>query len=245
MESISFVPVGEDARVNLTSPWQHPEFFGRFLPVHRSIDASGYHAIWRVSAFASNITELAGKCQHGNCAGLFTSDFGVKHIEPVDVYLQAERSVKYGLLFIILSFVAFFVFEILKKLPIHGIQYTLVGFAIAVFYLLLLSLSEHIAFHLAYAIATVCCVGLLQFYLTWVLRGYKPALVFSGLLSALYGILYVIISAEDFALLMGSLLCFVALGIIMAITRRIDWYAESSRLFESRREQKAAQEAQA
>lgn len=230
MEELSFSPIGNEVKVKVSSSWQHPEFVGNFLPVSRTIDETGYQAEWLVSSFASNIAEKVQQCEQGNCSGLLASSFGVKHIEPVDVYLQSERSVKYGLLFIGLSFVAFFIFEVLKKLPIHAIQYTLVGFAIAIFYMLLVSLSEHIAFWMAYFISTICCVGLLQFYLSYVLRGFKKATAFSILLFMLYSILYVIISAEDFAMLMGALLVFVALAVVMISTRKIDWYAEGERV---------------
>jgi inner membrane protein len=230
METISFVPVGEEASVKVSSDWPHPEFVGMFLPASRTIDGSGYQAEWNVTSFASNIAAKVKRCERGNCNDLMATSFGVKHIETVDVYLQSERSVKYGLLFIGLSFVAFFVFEILKKLPIHAIQYTLVGFAIATFYLLLVSLSEHIEFALAYGIASVCCVGLLLFYLRYVLRGFKHALAFAGILLLLYGVLYVIISAEDFALLMGASLTFLILGMVMVSTRNIDWYEVGERI---------------
>jgi inner membrane protein len=155
---------------------------------------------------------------------LLSSVFGVNHIEPVDVYLRSERSVKYSLLFIGLSFISFFLFELLKKLPIHPIQYTLVGCAIALFYMLLFSLSEHVNFFVAYFFATVSCVSLMFFYLMFVLKGKKEAAVFSILLSILYSLLFVIISAEDYGLLMGSVLSFVTLAVVMMFTRNIDWY---------------------
>jgi inner membrane protein len=224
MEALSFVPLGLEAEVAVTSSWPHPEFTGQFLPLSRDIDATGYRAVWNITSFASNVTERLRRCEGGDCEALFSSSFGVKHIVPVDVYLQSERAVKYGLLFIGLSFVAFFIFEVLNELSIHPIQYSLVGFAIAIFYLLLLSLSEHIAFSWAYATATLCCVGLLLFYLYNVLGGLKHAALFSAVLLALYACLYVIISAEDFSLLMGSFLTFFTLLIVMATTRKIDWY---------------------
>ncbi|GAA3928569.1 cell envelope integrity protein CreD [Litoribacillus peritrichatus] len=230
MEEISFVPVGQEAIVSMDSDWPHPEFTGLFLPANRTISDSGYQAEWKITSFASNIADKVEACQDGNCNDLFSSGFGVKHIETVDVYLQSERSVKYGILFIGLSFIAFFIFEVIRKLPIHAIQYTLVGFAIAVFYLLLVSLSEHLDFALSYLIATLCCAGLLLFYLRYVLRGFTQALMFSGLLLLLYGVLYVIISAEDFALLMGAFLTFVTLTIVMISTRNIDWYDVGGRV---------------
>ena len=230
MEAISFIPVGKEAEVSTSSAWPHPQFIGSFLPVSRNINEDGYQATWKITSFASNISEKIYECENGACDSLFNSHFGVKHIEAVDVYLQSERSVKYGMLFIGLSFITFFIFEVIMKLPIHPIQYTLVGFAIAIFYLLLISLSEHINFLLAYGIASICCTSLLLSYLRYVLAGYKKALGFSGLLLILYAVLYVIISAEDLALVMGAFLTFISLAIVMFTTRNIDWYEVGEQL---------------
>jgi inner membrane protein len=224
MEVVSFIPLAQQVQIQLVSDWPHPQFFGDFLPVSRQIDNKGYQANWKVTSFASNIANKVQQCEQGNCEALYSSVFGIKHIEGVNVYLQSERSVKYGILFICLSFITFFIFEVVKKLPIHAIQYSLVGFAIAIFYLLLVSLSEHISFALSYFIAAFCCTSLLLFYLRYVLAGFKQALVFAALLSLLYGALYVIISAEDFALLMGACLTFLVLAIVMYSTRNINWY---------------------
>lgn len=224
MESLSFIPTGVESQVSVASDWPHPEFTGKFLPVQRSISEEGYSATWKTTSFANNISEKVASCAKGECTGLLFSGFGAKHIETVDVYQQSDRALKYGILFIGLTFISFFIFEIVKKLPIHAIQYTLVGFANAIFYLLLVSLSEHLAFGLSYAIASVACIALLMFYLSYVLKGMKLSLLYSGLLSVLYLCLYMIISSEDLAFLMGSLLTFVILIVVMVATRNIDWY---------------------
>ncbi len=224
MEAISFITAGNEMSVNVSSLWPHPQFIGSFLPIARTVYDNGYQANWKITSLASNIYEKINQCANGSCEPLFNSHFGIKHIEAVDIYLQAERSVKYGMLFIGLSFLTFFIFEVMMKLPIHPIQYTLVGFAIATFYLLLVSLSEHINFLLAYLIATICCTSLLFTYLRYMLASYKKALLFSALLLILYAVLYIIISAEDFALVMGAFLTFVSLAIIMITTRNINWY---------------------
>ena len=242
MEGLSFIPVGKEAEISATSPWPHPQFTGSFLPVTREISQQGYQAVWKITSFASNITDKISKCEYGMCNELFSSEFGVKHIEAVDVYLQSERSVKYGMLFIGLSFISFFIFEIIMRLPIHPIQYTLVGIAIAIFYLLLISLSEHISFFFAYVIASLCCTGLLMFYLRYVLGGYKQALGFSVLLSLLYAVLYVIISAEDLALVMGAFVTFTSLAIVMFATRNIDWYRVGEQLTVQKKPLKSAKE---
>lgn len=242
MEAISFIPAGKEAELSASSAWPHPQFIGSFLPVSRTINKDGYQATWKITSFASNIFDKINQCQNGACDSLFNSHFGVKHIEAVDVYLQSERSVKYGMLFIGLSFVTFFIFEIIMKLPIHPIQYTLVGFAIATFYLLLISLSEHINFFISYCIASLCCTCLLLSYLRFVLAGYKQALAFSTFLLILYSVLYVIISAEDLALVMGAFLTFSSLAIVMFTTRNIDWYKVGTQLSDKQVELKTASE---
>ncbi len=227
MEELSFVAAAQQAIIKVKSSWPHPQFTGMFLPASRTVSATGYEAEWKITSFASNVEEKLQRCGDGQCSGLLSSSFGIKHIEAVDVYLQSERSIKYGLLFIGLTFITFFIFETVKKLPIHAIQYILVGSAIAIFYLLLVSLSEHISFSLAYLIATVCCVALLLYYLRYVLGEFKLALIFSTSLAILYGLLFVIISAEDFAFLMGGFLTFIMLGVVMVSTRNVDWYQEN------------------
>ncbi len=146
------------------------------------------------------------------------------------------------MLFIGLIFITFFIFEVIMKLPIHPIQYTLVGFSIAIFYLLLISLSEHLNFLLAYGIASICCTSLLLSYLRYVLAGYKQALGFSGLLLILYAVLYVIISAEDLALVMGAFLTFISLAIVMFSTRNIDWYKVGEQLNNKQEELESVKE---
>jgi inner membrane protein len=136
-----------------------------------------------------------------------------------------ERAVKYGFLFIGLTFLAFFLFEILKRLAIHPVQYALVGFALAVFFLLLISLSEHLGFAAAYAIAAASCVALIGYYVGHVLKSARRGVLFGVALSALYGLLYVLLRMEDHALLMGSLLVFASVASAMVATRRVDWYA--------------------
>jgi inner membrane protein len=228
MESLQFVPPAKQVDVSLRSPWPHPQFSGAFLPQSREISAQGFSAHWRVNHFSTGIGQLMTKCETGSCYDLHNIGFEVNFIEAVDAYLQAERSLKYGILFIGLSFIAFFMFETLRGIAIHPVQYTLVGFALAVFFLLLTSLSEHIPFAFAYLIATLACLMLLAYYLRFVLGRWKEAGIFAASLATLYGVLFVIVGAEDFALLMGSVLIFAVLAGIMIVTRKIDWYGLKS-----------------
>jgi inner membrane protein len=142
----------------------------------------------------------------------------------VNIYSKADRATKYGLLFVLVTFAGFFMFELIKQLRIHPIQYGLVGLALAIFFLLLVSLSEHVAFHWAYLVASAACVGLLGVYLSAVLRSTGRGLGFASMLATLYAALYGLLVSEDNALVLGSGLLFVILAAVMLVTRRVDWY---------------------
>lgn len=152
------------------------------------------------------------------------SSFGVTFAEPNDVYLQTERTMKYALLLILVSFGTFFLFEIIKANRIHPIQYLLVGSALLVFYVLLLPLAEQISFWMAYVIAASACVGLIGWYSYYLLGSAKRALLFTSILSGLYATFYTILTIEDLNLLLGAVFCFVLLASVMIMTRKIDWY---------------------
>ncbi len=214
--SFAFVPLGQVSTAALQSNWAHPSFGGDFLPRERSVQSKGFTAQWATTGLASNSTAQQGENAQG---------FSVKLIEPVDIYQQAARSVKYGILFIALSFAVFFLFEQLKALRIHPIQYLLVGLAQAVFFLLLTSLSEHIAFALAYGASALASVLLVGVYLAAVLRSAWRALGFSAAMVLLYAALFGILQSEQNALLLGSVLLFTLLAALMLGTRRVDWYS--------------------
>ncbi|EMD9442549.1 hypothetical protein WL74_35715 [Burkholderia cepacia] len=220
-ESVAFAPVGDQNDFSLKSTWPHPSFDGAFLPNNRTVDARGFTGNWRVTSFNTKAREQIAT-GNGDSA---IETASVSMIEPVNVYLQAERATKYGALFVMLTFASFFMYELVKRLRIHPIQYTLVGLSLALFFLLLLSLSEHIAFAYAYLAASGACIGLLGFYLSFVLHSVKRGAVFSALLAVLYAALYGLLLSEDNALMLGSLLLFAILAGIMTLTRRVDWYS--------------------
>ena len=230
MESLQFAPVGKSTRVSVASSWPHPSFLGRYLPAERQIDDEGFTATWRVASFSSDMDRIGALCQAGDCEQFFDNIFGVALIQPVDIYQQAERSVKYAILIITLTFVAFFLFEVMRAIPLHPIQYLLVGCSLTVFYLLLLSLSEHIAFGWAYLIASLANSALIGAYVSAALSSRLRALVLTGALLMLYGMLYLILRSEDNALLMGSLLIFAVLAFVMLLTRDLDWYRLSEQV---------------
>ncbi|MGU9852408.1 cell envelope integrity protein CreD [Pseudomonas koreensis] len=223
--SLQVLPVGKTSHVSLAANWPHPSFIGNFLPGKREISDQGFNADWQTTFFSTNLQEAMSRCVTGNeCEGFSGRSFGVSFIDPVDQYLKSDRAIKYALLFIVLTFAGFFLFEVLKSLAVHPVQYALVGVALAFFYLLLLSLSEHIGFALAYLLSSSGCVLLIGFYVCHVLHSVRHGLSFSAGLAALYGLLYGLLSAEDYALLMGSLLLFGLLGVFMVLTRKLDWY---------------------
>jgi len=217
--SLAVVPVGDDSRIAIRSPWPHPLFGGSFLPNERQVGENGFEAQWAVSSLASEAQrQLRGS------AGVEAETVSVELVNPVDIYTQADRASKYGILFIVLTFVGFILFELIKRLRIHPLQYLMVGLALAIFFLLLLSLSEHIPFWVAYVVSAVACIGLQAVYLSGVLRSWLRGLGFAGMLTVLYGALYGLLVSENNALLMGSLLLFAVLATAMWVTRRIDWY---------------------
>lgn len=224
MESLEFLPLGRDTTISLASTWPHPSFFGRYLPDAPEISGKGFQARWRSNFLSNNMETLFANCMNGNCEPFNNNVLGVRLIDAVDVYLQAERAHKYGILFVALTFAAFLLFEVLKDLRIHPVQYSLVGVSLVLFFLLLLSLSEHIAFLQAYITASAACIGLITFYVSYVLHSVWRALGFAALLAGLFGALYGLLQSEDFALLLGSLLLFVIVAGIMVITRKLDWY---------------------
>ncbi|MCO8164697.1 cell envelope integrity protein CreD [Pseudomonas sp. 21LCFQ02] len=222
---LNVTPVGKSSTVKLVADWPHPSFIGNYLPTQREVSAAGFSAQWQTSFFSTNLEEAFDKCLRSDqCADLHGRSFGVSFIDPVDQYLKSDRAIKYALLFIALTFAGFFLFEVLKSMAVHPVQYALVGAALALFYLMLLSLSEHLGFATAYLLSAAGCVLLIGFYVSHVLRGVRQGVGFALGLAALYGLLYGLLSAEDYALLMGSLLLFGLLGVFMVLTRKLDWY---------------------
>jgi len=219
-EQLSIAPVATSNHFELSSPWRSPLFAGRFLPRTRELTNDGFHAVWEISSLAaatqSQITDTT------TISSVDTAD--VSLLNPIDPYKLSDRAVKYGVLFVLLTFGGFFLFEIVKRMPIHPIQYLLVGFGLALFFLLLISLSEHLPFATAYFIASVACIGLLTYYLCFVLHSVRYGVSFGAMLTLLYASIYGLLISEDNALMLGSMLLFLLLGGIMISTRKMDWY---------------------
>ena len=225
-EAFAIAPLGADTAVAMRADWPHPSFQGRFLPAKHDIGPAGFTASWKISRFAAQGSGQAASCAFP-CSRM-GEQISVSLIEPVGLYQQLERASKYGFLFIGLTFAAFLMFELLRRLAIHPAQYGMVGLALAMFFLLLTALSEHIDFAAAYALASLACVGLVTGYLVRVLRSAGVGLAFGGALAALYAMLYALLKAEDYSLLGGSLLLFGLLAALMIGTRRVEWYGLES-----------------
>ena len=243
-ESFAMLPLGASNDLRLRSSWRSPKFEGR-SPQH-DIGARGFRARWQIAAVASNAQRRYQQSpllapEQGYAGGARPALAGttpsappgdavsVALIDPVNPYLQADRASKYGVLFVLLTFIGFFMFELIKRVRVHPIQYLLVGMAIAIFFLLLLSLSEHLDFGLSYLLAASACIGLIGFYLAAVLRSTSRGLGFAVMLGALYAALYGLLLSEDNALALGAGLLFAILAAIMVATRRVDWYQLSGR----------------
>ena len=220
---MSFLPLGEETTVNVDSPWVSPSFTGAFLPEKRVLDSEGFEASWYILSLARGYPQqwIRGEIDPYT---LLTSGFGVDLMIPVDSYLKTQRSVKYGILYIFLPFVTFFLFEVFLREKIHPLQYLLVGFAVCLFYLLLLSLSEHLGFGPAYLLASLAVAALISFYSCTVLTTWRKGIIMAPVLVSAFGFLYVLLQSEDYALLIGSLGLFAILAAVMVITRKVDWY---------------------
>jgi inner membrane protein len=224
---IKFIPSGNETTVRLASPWPHPSFIG-MPPDTPRIDAQGFEASWRVPYFGRGFPPAwkIGETQQEPqlAAPAAAAAFGVALVQPVDLYVQTDRATKYAALFIVMTFVIAFLWEITGSALVHPIQYLFVGFAMCVFYLLLLSLAEHVGFDVAYVLATAATVLLLAWYWSWVLGGRRQGLLMGMVLTLLYGYLYLLLRLEDYALLAGSIGVFVMLAIVMFLTRRVNWF---------------------
>jgi inner membrane protein len=225
---IRFLPAADETAVELNAGWPHPSFFGSPLPDHRRNHDGGFTARWRAPDFGRPYParwtsgQMSRDQLHGQAQA---SAFGVSLIQPVDIYHQAERAVKYAALFIVMTFLVFFLWEVFHTALLHPMQYAFVGFALFVFYLLLVSISEHAGFDRAYLVSAVVTTLLIGGYARAVLQGRRQSASVFAALSALYGFLYLLLRLEDYALLAGSIGLFIVLAGVMFLTRRMDWYS--------------------
>lgn len=224
-ESLSFIPLGKETKAKMNSNWHSPSFNGNYLPNDetKEISEDGFKADWSILQINRQFEQQF----QDKLPNLSYFAFGAKLVIPVDHYTQSERSSKYGFLVIGLTLLVFLLIQIVSKIYIHPFQYLLIGLALVLFYTLLVSISEHQNFSSAYLIAATATIGLVSVFAKAVLHSLKFGLLILSSMAALYGFIYVIIQLESYALLVGSIGLFVILGIIMFVTRKIDWSNES------------------
>jgi inner membrane protein len=220
--SLDFAPVARETALSMTSNWPHPSFSGAFVPIDRSVGGGGFTASWRIPHLARSVPS-AWTLPPSGLDQFRAYQFGVQLIQPVDFYNLVTRAAKYGVLFLALAFMAVFVLELLSGRRVHPVQYLFVGLAMIFFYVLLLSLAEHIGFAPAYLAAAGASGGMLSLYVGKALESLRQGTIMLAVLLLLYGLLYLILNLEDYALLAGAILGFVALTVIMFATLRIDW----------------------
>jgi inner membrane protein len=227
--ALNFVPVGLRQNVNLTSTWASPSFGGAILPKNSQVTAKGFEANWEGSYYGRKYPQAWTQLGSGSVlseTSAAEAQFGVRFLNVVDHYRSVERAIKYGILFILLIFMVFFLFELVTKLRVHVFQYILVGAALCLFYLALLSLSELMSFGLSYLAAALACALMVSLYSLNILKsGIRTITLGLGMLLT-YGFLYVILQMEDYSLIAGTAGLFLSLGAVMYATRHVNWYGE-------------------
>ena len=229
-ENIKIRPIATDNYFSMKSDWTSPSFSGGWLPKERNISENGFSAVWNIAGLStvypkSWLSEKEFKPE----------SLKVSFMIPVDAYKKTERSVKYALLFLIIPFIALLISEIFSKIKIHPVQYCLIGFADIIFYLLLLSISEHLSFDSTYFVCAVCVSLSTLFYASAIFRQIKWGGLLSGVQFISYIFLYGTLQAEDYALLIGSIGLFIVVVLLMFITRKIDWYELGNELVSERK----------
>jgi inner membrane protein len=231
--TLTFAPVGRETRLSLSSDWPHPSFTGAFLPDTRDLRSDGFAAAWRIPHLARSVPQAwrtgTGPADTGNIHNrLWGSLSGVKFYVPVDYYDLVNRAAKYGLMFLTVAFFAVFILEVTSGKRVHAVQYVFVGLAMILFYVLLLSLAEHLGFATAYLAASAATGGMLSLYVGMSLRSAAKGFIMLCVFLILYGLLYLILRLEDYAMLAGAVAGFVMLTITMFATLRVNWSGDTA-----------------
>lgn len=219
-EEIQFVPLDETTKLKLKSKWPSPSFNGSYLPTNREVASKGFSADWNILYLNRNFPQF----WVGNQYKVNDASFGLKLLITADKYQKSIRISKYAIMFIVFTFSAFFFSEIINKKRVHPIQYILIGLAVILFYVLLLSISEHLNFDVAYILSAFSITTIITGYSKGIIKNNHFTLTVCGILIILYSYLYIVLQLEDFALIMGSIGLFIVLTTVMYITRKIDWY---------------------
>jgi inner membrane protein len=216
---LSFTPVGKETTAKIQSAWPDPSFTGAQLPQSSTINKKGFTAQWKSLAHTRNFPQAWKETSYDVGSSAFGSDLFI----PVNGYQKTMRSVKYAVLCILLTFTAFFLIETTNKKSVHPVQYALIGFALILFYTLLLSFSEYVGFNAAYAIAGIATIGLITWFVKGILGSFKLSAFLSGILILMYSYVFTILQLQDYALLLGSLGLFFTLAVVMHYSKKIQW----------------------
>ena len=225
-QSLNLLPYGRQVELFVSAPWRTPGFTGSSVPLAYGIDHAGFHANWQIGGDAASGEWQFEPSPSPLCRkSVSNSDnlVGVDLLEQVPTYLMVSRAAKYGTLFLALSFLTYFLFESASRVRIHLAQYALLGLSVSLFALLLIALAEPLGFTAGYMLSTIAVMGQASLYTLSVVGSARLAVLFAGMLGSLFGFLYVVLSMETFALLVGTIALFVALSVIMMVTRRLDW----------------------
>ena len=224
MKTSGFLPLSGNSTYLIKSTWASPSFTGSVLPDIRSISDSGFSAQWKFNK--ANLPY--GTVLKDINPNELDINFGITLLQPADQYAKTERSVKYAILFIGLTFGLFFIVEITRKQSVHPLQYILIGLALVIFYTLLLSISEFIHFDIAYVVSAVAVITMITLYAKQLFDNWRSAFLAGGILAMQYAFIFVLIRLEDTALLVGSIGLFIVLGLVMYASRKIDWYGKNA-----------------
>ncbi len=220
-QRLAVLPFGKTTTLQMKSDWADPSFDGAFLPVSRQIGKTGFTAVWSVPFIARGAPAEGGQ---DVLTRLQAGALGVSFVDPANPYQSVSRSLKYALLFVGLVFLAYFLFETMTRKRVHPAQYVLIGLAQIIFYLLLLSVAEQIGFDWAFLAAAGATVTLISTYAGWVFESRKQGGIAFVAFTLLYGLIYILMRLEDFALLVGAVASFAAITAVMYFTRKLDWY---------------------
>lgn len=222
---LNFVPLGRKTDAHISANWQNPSFNGSFLPDERRVGKDGFEARWQILELNRNYPQKWINDEYN----VMDSGFGVDFIFGVDHYQKAERSVKYAIMFLALTFLVIIFSELTHKKRVHPIQYLLIGIALCVFYTLLISLAEQIGFNWAYLVASAATTFLITTYIAGILKSRKLTLIVALSLIILYLFLFTLLQLQAYSLLMGSIGLFIVVGITMYLSRKINWYGSTGR----------------
>jgi inner membrane protein len=232
-EKLSFLHLGKNTTVKIEGEWNNPSFTGRYLPDERSVSGKSFSATWKMPYYnrpypqqwieENTSLDKPDTIVKGKNKPETRATFGVDFLLPVDQYQKTTRAAKYAIMVILLSFLSLFFTELLNKRNVHFLQYVLIGAAMIIYYTLLLALSEQMGFNMAYILASAATISLIGTFIWSLLKNYKAAILFAGILSMFYGFIFVILQLQDMALLLGSVGLFVIIATLMYLSQKISW----------------------